>query len=284
MIDNGYRTFGANFNSRIKYKKGVKNFWATGFTAFGDQASSQKLNSLIVNVPLSFTIRLNAVNTLTNAISAGFGQCVLLDDNLSWGAQYNGISYDPSLPSNEVSSMQKFSFLDLGYGVNWNYNKQSRTVSDVSGITNTIGFSASHINRPISSFQENSNERLNMKFVLFESATFHLKNSKLSLNPSLLLAMQGGHRKFIVGTMCRYELVQESRITGNIEGAAISAGIFRRTEDAFVFSTLYELANFHFGLSYDINTSSLNQSTGYRGGLEICLKYVMPSRFAAGSW
>jgi type IX secretion system PorP/SprF family membrane protein len=281
-IDKGYRTFGANVSSRLNYKRIKKNFWAMGISALGDQVSLQKLLSLRVNIPIAHTVKLNTLNTLTNAISLGFGQNVLKDENFSWGAQYNGMNYDPALPTNEIPYINQFSFLDIGYGFSWNYNQQTRTVSDVRGFSNTFGFSASHINRPIFSFNENSNERLDIKYIFFESATIHLKNSKISWNPSLLYQIQGGHREFILGTLIRYELEQESRITGFREGSAISAGVFVRNKDAVVFSSLYEFSNFQIGISYDVNTSELNNSTSFRGGLEICLKYITPSPFSMG--
>jgi hypothetical protein len=91
--------------------------------------------------------------------------------------------------------------------------------------------------------------------------------------------MQGAHREIMVSGLCRYELTPESRYTGYFEGSAVSAGISVRTNDAISFLGMLELGNYVLGLSYDLNISDLNYSTNYRGGMEICLKFVNPTPF-----
>tara|TARA_B100000900_G_C20570412_1_gene713005 strand:- start:938 stop:1120 length:183 start_codon:yes stop_codon:yes gene_type:complete len=44
----------------------------------------------------------------------------------------------------------------------------------------------------------------------------------------------------------------------------------------------YQLGEYMIQISYDINLSSLNRSTRYRGGFEISLKYTNPEIFGAG--
>jgi type IX secretion system PorP/SprF family membrane protein len=282
MIDKGYRTLGATVSSRINYKRGNPNFWSIGLTAFADQAAINKLNSLRINIPLCYTVKLNQMNSLSNAVYVGFGQNVLKDPNLTWGSQFDGMNYNSALPTNETQFAQSFRFLDMGYGFSWNHNQQTRTVADEKGFSNSLGFSVGHLNRPMYSFNNNPIDKLDMKFSLYNSSSIYIKNSKISWHPSVLVQLQGGHREIIYGALCRYEIQQESRITGFREGSAISAGMYRRSKDAIVIAGLYEINHFQIGMSYDMNTSALSNSTGYRGGFEILLKYITPSPFSGG--
>ena len=278
LIENGFRTFGASISKRIGYKRGDRNFWASGMNAFNDLATSN-LASLRINIPISYTVSFDNNNTLTNGLYVGFGQNKIKDLNFSWGNQYDGLGYDSNLPTYEPNYGMSFSFIDFGYGASWNYNHESRNVADISGFKNTLGLSVSHLSRPKYYFNADESERLDMKFIVFESAHISMKNSKISFLPSFLLQMQGGHREFLLSGLCRYELTPESRYTGYFEGSAISAGISLRAKDAISFQTMLELGNYVLGLSYDLNISDLNYSTNYRGGMEICLKFVNPSPF-----
>ena len=53
----------------------------------------------------------------------------------------------------------------------------------------------------------------------------------------------------------------------------VSIGGYYRLKDAFVFVVGVGFMNFSMGISYDINLSSLNTASNYKGGLELSLIY-----------
>lgn len=279
LIDKGYRTIGSSANFRIPKKHSNGSFWSTGFNSFYDISGTNNFSSLRVNVPVCYTVLLNSKNTLSNAVAVGFGQNALRNTNLSWGSQYNGQSYDPSLPTYETLTDLQFSFFDISYGMAWNYNYEEKTVADIRGFKNTLGISISHLNKPNYSLFANDEEKLDMKYVLFETAHISIKNSRLSFLPSLIYQHQGGHNEIVFGTLARVEIEPISRYTGFHKGSAISMGGFLRARDAFIVASQLEYSNFVFGMSYDLNISALKSTTTLRGGLEFCIKYVNPSPF-----
>ena len=44
----------------------------------------------------------------------------------------------------------------------------------------------------------------------------------------------------------------------------------------------FEIGNFEFGISYDLNVSQLRASSNMRGGMELSLRFVNPNPFSYG--
>jgi len=56
---------------------------------------------------------------------------------------------------------------------------------------------------------------------------------------------------------------------------ALYAGIWYRNSDATYFNVGLDYASFHFGISYDLNLSSLSVASNHRGGFEFALIYII---------
>ncbi|NCO53785.1 MAG: type IX secretion system membrane protein PorP/SprF [Bacteroidetes bacterium] len=76
------------------------------------------------------------------------------------------------------------------------------------------------------------------------------------------------------GTFIKYKLQESSKYTENLLSKSISLGGFFRSRDAAVIAAQCELGQITFGISYDINISSLAKVSTGRGGFEISLKYI----------
>ena len=74
-------------------------------------------------------------------------------------------------------------------------------------------------------------------------------------------------------------LREDSKYTGFVKGASISAGGFYRNKDAFVAMALFEFSSYGVGLSYDFNVSGLKTVSTGRGGFEITLRFLNPAPF-----
>ena len=81
---------------------------------------------------------------------------------------------------------------------------------------------------------------------------------------------QGKYFEYIIGARGKYIL---SEAAGAVQSAYL--GLFFRTKDAGFITAEYDYNNWHFGLSYDINLSTLRQASNGRGGIELSAIYIL---------
>jgi hypothetical protein len=74
--------------------------------------------------------------------------------------------------------------------------------------------------------------------------------------------------------MARYMLKEDSRITGYIQGSALSLGAYYRNKDAFILQALLEFGPYALGVSYDATTSDLRTASNGFGSFEVSLRWV----------
>jgi type IX secretion system PorP/SprF family membrane protein len=274
-----YRTMAASYDMRFHKKKNQKGFWAGGMNLFSDKAGDTQLHTFQINLNGAYHVRLNDFNTLGAGVQLGFAQRSI-GTAFSTGSQFNGTSFDSNLPTQETVGNAAVSYLDAGIGAVWAYNNNSGAikVTDNHDYKFTFGAALFHPNEPSISFYHDG-EKLSMKFVLHGSALLSIPNTNVAFVPSFFYAVQGPSAELYAGSLIRYKLKQDSKYTGRNKGTALSLGAFYRSGDAIAATVLLEYSNYAIGWSYDINSSSLQSASHYRGGSEITIRFVNPNPF-----
>jgi type IX secretion system PorP/SprF family membrane protein len=274
-----YRTMAASFDMRMKAKPN-KGFWAVGLNMYSDKAGDLQITSNQINLNIAYHVRLNDYNTLGVGIQNGVAQKSMVPNSIHSGTQYNGINYDPTLSTGENFVSNSFNYFDVGSGLVWSYKNtiDEIKVTDNHQLKFNVGLSLSHVNQPSYSFY-NDGERLAIRYTLHGNGLICLPETNLAFVPGFLYYQQGPAREIYIGSLLRYKLMQDSKYTGQRKGSAISMGAFYRKGDGISVNSLIEYSNYAIGLSYDINTSSLQSTSHYRGATEITLRYVSPNPF-----
>ncbi|MBA3682202.1 MAG: PorP/SprF family type IX secretion system membrane protein [Bacteroidetes bacterium] len=278
----GFTTYSAFVNKQIPNRRqDNKGFFSVGLNFGYDKSGDSKLTNVSGGLPLNYSLKLNDHQFFTSGVSVGFAQKTLSDPNQTWGSQYDGFNYNSSLP-NENKSRQSIMALDLGAGIALINKKNGKRFAVNTEPSNTLGFSVAHINKPKYSFYKSSNERLLMRFNLYESFNYCFNGSPYSISPSLLLQYQGGATEAVLGAMFQYRSGSDSYLTGLKKTKAFGFGAYYRAKDALAISAFVEVKKTMFGLSYDINTSNLQKTSKSKGGLEIFIKIKNASHLYKG--
>lgn len=277
-VDTRFSTFDVAFDMKLNQKKPKEGFWAGGLTAFSDKAGDSKMGTNQVNGMVGYHTILGAKSTFGGAAQVGYAQRSIRYDALRWGSQYNGMAYDAGIPTGEPAGGNSFSYLDLGAGILYTYKKAEGYMTGNDQVKIDAGLSVFHFHQPKYSFY-GSGERLYMKIVAHADALIGLKNTPLSLQPSLMFYRQGPAQEIYIGTMVKYMLREESKYTGYVKGAAVSGGCYYRHRDAIVPAFMIEMGQYAFGLSYDVNISKLKSASFGRGGIEFAFRFVNPNPF-----
>lgn len=260
--------------------KGKSSSFGIGLFLSNDKAGSAHLNTFLGG----FNIAAKVPISNNQNISAGIGTALMqrhIDFSaLTWDKQYDGLVYNSSLSSGEQMSNERTTNIDLSTGIQWSYGKGATTLSSNDNLGVQVGVSVFHLNKPNMSFDYN--DKSYMRFLLHSTLSYGIKNSNVQISPSFIAAFQGPSRMFYGGAIVKYKLQESSKYTDYIMARMLNVGTFYRLGDAIVVMTQLEWGQYAFGISYDINVSSLTKVSTGRGGFEISARYL-PIRSSVSS-
>lgn len=264
-----FKTFALSGDMRLLKDK--KNHLGLGLDFFSDYAGKGLFKTNQVNVSLSSIININARSFLSAGLMAGYAQKGVGSSGYSWGNQYNGQSYDATMASGELNPATRFSYADLGAGLQYSYGSKEMYMTANNARQVTVGVSVFHPHQPAYSYSNNAN-KLDAKFILHGDAALGIKNTNLVLKPSYIIFIQGPTKEITPGMTFQYILQNASKYTANKKFSAFSFGGYYRVQDAFIALAKFEINGYALGFSYDINLSKLKTVSSARGGFEISLR------------
>jgi len=278
-----YKTMGLSYDMSLLKEKWEHNYLGAGVSFFNDRVAKFNWGVTQINLSLSSIISLNDQHKVSAGFQGGIAQRSINSTDLKWDSQFNGQNYDATLSSGETENFNSRVFGDLSAGVSWSFAKEQSTMSANDHFKANAGVALYHINKPKRGFSSYEISKLDRRFVLHGGTYIGIKNTKVTLIPSVLYMKQGSSQEINFGGMIRYRLKEEAKYTGFVKEAAVLFGGHYRTKDAFIPSFMLEIANFALGISYDVNTSGLKIASSGQGGIEISLRYITPNPFQGGS-
>jgi type IX secretion system PorP/SprF family membrane protein len=277
-LNTSYNTYLLNGDIRLGGDEPQNVSFSAGGIFYSDVAGDGSYHTTNSGVTFSCLVKGNE----HLRFGAGIGYNIIQNsarlNEFSWGTQFNGINYDPSLSSGEMSGTVSKWFSDINAGVSAVYQSKTGTLSSNQGTRLLFGYSMNHINRPEISLNGGT-DRLAVKHVVFMSGVIGLKNKNVSLKPTAFYYRQGKLNEITAGTLVRFAIGERSQITGYKKGSGFCIGALYRVNDAIIPTIQVEKGDFVFGASYDINVSSLTPASHLRGGIEFSISFNSPSGF-----
>jgi type IX secretion system PorP/SprF family membrane protein len=156
------------------------------------------------------------------------------------------------------------SYFDVNAGILYN--------GTTNGLNNIYaGVSVYHINRPKESFK-NSNFFLEPRMT-FQAGYMHPVNELDGIHFSANHSRQANATNTVIGGAFMKNLNADATSPTNLY-----LGSWIRFNDAIIPYIGLEIGDFHFGATYDVNTSSLKPASSMRGGAEVSLIYIRKQR------
>lgn len=286
--------FRANINYRDQWRSVSEPYTTMQFSADGrvtkardaqlsvggfvltDKAGASEFKQTVAGVNVAAGVRIGRTSSITAGIGGGLFSQNLNSGNLIWDSQYNGMQYDPLLPSNENATMLSVSKFDLNAGLVYKFMIGSNNPYYNDGVKGTIGVSAYHLTQPaqVSMLTEDAKHS---RIAAHADISIGLAGTNVAIQPSFLMMIQGNQKEIMPGLVFRYLLREQSRYTGFIKSSAFSIGGYYRAGDAINIVTLFEFSNFGVGFSYDLNASGFSKATNGSGALEFALRFITPA-------
>lgn len=293
--NNSYTTIGASFDIKSKrrwiksknqterYRQSGDNGFGWGVNIYNDRAGDGKMGTLNANASIAYQVMTGAKSMIALGFQGGMMQRSIQFDKLYWGTQYDPTSttgYNLALPPDKAVAGGDDSFIipDLSTGLTYTYKKNERYMRGNDQMDITLGAALFHA-APFKYSFLGSTEKIYQRMVFHGMSTIGIKNTSIALVPAFMIQKQGPNQEIYAGSMVRYMLREDSKYTGYVKGASVSAGGYYRNKDAFVVAALFEFSSYGIGVSYDFNLSGLKTVSSGRGGLEISLRFLNPAPF-----
>lgn len=279
-VGKSFQTYAFSFDQNLLKTKRGKAYMAYGISFYQDIAGEVKLGTTRVMGSLAAYLWAGKKSRISLGLQAGWGRVGVDPTRMRWGTQYDGLQYNPYLPSGELNQFDAFSFADVSAGISYWYSSSGNRVTYDNTKDFKIGFAVHHLNRPRNAYYTDS--RLPMRFNLHMNAYFGLKNTTFGIWPSMSFVYQKPHWELMVGTLFRTTINGKARITGFRKEMAFSfGGHFRISSpiDAFIPELFFEVSGFGIGATYDINISKLSSASALQGGFELSLRYILDDKY-----
>ncbi|MBK9285907.1 MAG: PorP/SprF family type IX secretion system membrane protein [Sphingobacteriaceae bacterium] len=272
-MGNPFQTTAVSMDGGLFKSKKRKTFLGLGFVLFNDRAGAAKISRTNATLNISGILKLNKHNILSVGFNAGADATSAVYTNLSYGSQFDGNIINPEKNSGEESKYRQFTTTDIGTGVSWRYSKvkTDQDHDDVTSVMVSVG--AFHINRPTQEFWAGSEYKLPVRWTNMVSARLDVEDTKFSFSPALMVNKQYQAWEYVTGTYIKFRTRTGTKTTGQKTENSIGAGLFYRSQDAFIYKIIFERADLAIGLSYDMNVSGYRTATKYFGGFEVSLRY-----------
>ena len=256
-----YKTFSFSYDHIKKSIFNSKNNLGLGLVFNSDVAGDGDFGIIQVKGLLSYHI----ISLLDSSLNIFMGanltyhQQSVNFNKLRFGNQYNGNSYDPMLPSNEVFSRDQFNFFDMNIGFRFSYIIEKTPI--------IFGIAFNHLNKTEDSFYIEESNSLEKKYNVYLFPIIPVTNS-WNLIPSIYYFRQGKYNELFIGAMAEKKL-------NDLDLSILRFGITSRIGDALIFRIGTRYQDFDIEFSYDMNYSSLTVASHTVGAFELSIIYQL---------
>lgn len=242
--------------------------WGIGIMAMTDKTANGILSGNFVSVTTAYhkgidedglqSVGIGFQGTYSNKRLDGTKLNFLdeLDENGGW-----------TVPSGEAIDNRQIntSYFDFAVGALYN--------GSTDGYNNFyFGASGYHLNKPRESFTGDVFYQINPRITLNAGGALPLGDRSRTIYLSSLYSRQAGATNFVLGGAAGFLLNEDEENPTNFYAGLWSR--FNNVNDALIPYIGLEYGGFRFGLSYDVNISSLKTASQSKGGIEISLIFI----------
>jgi type IX secretion system PorP/SprF family membrane protein len=262
---NPYKTINFSMDGKVMQKQIENGMFGLGFTYYRDKAGDGNMINSNFGLALSYAVEVQKDFFLSAGVQAGLGQYKINFDNFTWGNQWVGNGYDPSVYNFEPFYDEVNSLFDLSAGV-YVHGVVNEYI-DVEG-----GIAVSHIlKQDVSFISASDNLYRNVSLSFFPE--YRIPYKRIAIDPGIYGFIQGPNKELTLGTDIKYFIKESSHYTGYYDETSMSLGSYLRLGDGIIFTGAFNFSGISLGLSYDVNTSNLRVASGGLGAYEFFLRY-----------
>lgn len=259
-----YTTTSMSAEGKIKLLKSNKVF-AYGIVYNHDKSGDAiyTIHQFYLNAAYLHKLNTDSTLILNMGFSIGYVNNSFNYNRMTFDAQFDGLQFNSSSPTNENFYRTSLHYFDLNLGATLKYHINQKFYC-------TYALNIMHINNPLVTYYANTSSRIDKKISNYFMLQYPL-TQKFFLLPEFLLSFQGKYKELIPGVQLSYLIDNLNDIYGRV-------GLYYRTRDAIVGRIGVDYQTTFVGMSYDINVSKFVPATNSRGGLELYIIHVLKTK------
>jgi len=262
--------------SRIPISSESEDFFSVGLLGLYDKAGSIDMQTTAVYPAVNFSKKLESVHAsyLTVGFVGGYLQRSFDPSKMTTNSQYGNGGYDPTAPTRENSVQNTLHYFDIGAGINY-----SRSTGANNDLTYFVGFAGYHFTQPRTSFYQNAQVRMSVKWNANAGFAYRI-NDWYGVLMQGNFTQQGTYSEVIIGGLANWKKGGENELRQ--PDFIFYIGAFYRWKDALIPVLKLDYKGYSLGMSYDVNLSKLVTASHARGGTEVSL--VKTGLFSNPKW
>lgn len=262
-----YNTFSAYGDMKVggnKNNENHNNWLGIGLALFDDKAGSGNLSLFQLYGSMAYHLQMSNTFMLSLGFAGSVVQRSVNYDNLLFGAQWDGMTFNGNIPNGEKLGIIKTSYYKVDPGINFAYFPNENLYVKLGG-------SVDNLNRPVESFYGYSKNTLDYRPI--GNLDVLIKTGPvLIVNPSVYYTQQSGASELVFGSQFRTVLNSSKQL--NPLSTQLILGVYDRLGDAVIAVAGMQLGPVQFMASYDITLSALAPYNAAYGAMEFSLVYV----------
>ncbi len=266
-INNSFTTSTAALDfSILNNKLPEHDTWGIGLLAVNDQSGNKILNSSYYSISTAYAKSLDedGLHQITIGFQGTYASKRLDIRRADFEDELTSLGFTGLTREGFGSNLFSINYADINVGFMYSLS----TDGDNSFY---LGTSVYHINRPNQTFN-GGNYLLDTRSTIHGGAYLPLGQYR-SFHASMMHQTQGAAKETILGGAFSMNLNYDTE-----NPLELYAGAWYRLGDAILPYLGLEINRFRFGISYDINTSSLRTASSSRGGAELSIIYINKSK------
>jgi len=264
-ITNPFETAQVSAETKIKVGHEHNDFFSFGALVYYDKAGSIDSRILGAYPAINYNKSLGDEHNsfLSVGFTGGYVQHSFDPSKATFNNQYQNNTFNAGNPTGENLPNPKLTLYDVGAGINFNSSS-----GEYNSITYVIGVSGYHFSQPNTSYYKDAAKiNMDMRYNVNAALSGHF-NESYSYQLQGNYALQGSYNEIIAGGLIGWNRISENDLD---PAFAMYVGLFYRYMDAVIPSFKLKYKDLAFGLSYDVNVSTLSPASSYKGGYEISL-------------
>ena len=254
IASSSYTTTGLTFDTKYGSRWGVG-----GYATNSDLGGFVNSFNFMLSGSYLITDPLQSKYKITTGLQAGVLYKRIDQQEFTFDSQYENGNFNEDKSSGELFSKNNLVMPDFNYGIAYIHTDENVKLRPYAGI------SLFHLSMPKESFTNASDDRLPIKWS-FNLGTKYEINPKLTLDVRTLFLLQRKAKEINFGTLAYYKLKDNDY--------TLVFGVDVRWNDAVIINAGLKHKSILYRVSYDINTSSLNNFSSGRGGTELSIVYT----------
>ncbi|MFZ1749038.1 MAG: PorP/SprF family type IX secretion system membrane protein [Saprospiraceae bacterium] len=259
-----WTTFSGAYDTNIVPFDNDKTFYGIGVNVNYDRQGDSKLTLLNIGLNGAIHAKLNEKNILSGGLNLGVANRGFDTKSLRWEKQWDGDVFNTSLPSQDIfQNTERVTFMELGLGGNYRYQKSSRTHLD-------LGVAVHHLLEPKVSFAGDSEAKLPRRFTFSGVGNVRL-TGKVDMQLHALHQIQDKYKETIFGGLGKLHLNQDPG-----KELQIHLGLGYRTSKSWIPIAAIQYNQWYLSFNLDADRTDFNQAFNTsRGAYELHLRYII---------